>query len=82
MKDQSNIDEETIAAGICGAIALYLTAGNQAQLLANFLLVSFPLLFTYVFVNECPNVELLQLHWYLLSIFLELGIKNFFRLTM
>ncbi|KAI1695124.1 MSP (Major sperm protein) domain-containing protein [Ditylenchus destructor] len=56
-------NEDMLAAAVCSIAAVYLIDGEHAQLLANLILGSVPLLLTFVFVDECPAQDLLLLHW-------------------
>jgi len=62
-KEQTGVNEEPMAVGCAALLALYLLCGSRAQFIANLLLVTVPLLLTYVFPDERPSMEQLQVHW-------------------
>uniref|UniRef100_A0A915E763 Uncharacterized protein n=1 Tax=Ditylenchus dipsaci TaxID=166011 RepID=A0A915E763_9BILA len=61
--EKTNVDVETLAACASGLVAVYLIQGARAQMLANAILTGVPILLTYVFVDECPSLEILLFHW-------------------
>lgn len=66
LKKKTGLNEDVITISITIIIALYLLFGENAQLLANFLLVFVPILFSYILIDEGVSVDVLLLHWYIL----------------
>ncbi|CAD5209893.1 unnamed protein product [Bursaphelenchus okinawaensis] len=75
---KSGIEEEHIAVCITACVFSYLAIGEHAQFLANAICVVVPLILTFVYVNEKPSTQNIQLYWAVFGLItlLDTGFKN------
>uniref|UniRef100_A0A914YX24 Uncharacterized protein n=1 Tax=Panagrolaimus superbus TaxID=310955 RepID=A0A914YX24_9BILA len=68
IEKQLQIKSEQLALGITAILSIYLLLGSSNQMLANSILVTIPLLMTYLYPAERPSTNNLLLYWALYSI--------------
>ncbi|EJW70693.1 hypothetical protein WUBG_18397 [Wuchereria bancrofti] len=64
LREQTGLDEFSLAIFICVITSVYLMVGEDAQMLANAILTVTPILLTYVFPAEKPPTPQLLIYWY------------------
>ncbi|VDO06989.1 unnamed protein product, partial [Brugia timori] len=63
LREQTGLDEFSLAIFICVITSVYLMIGEDAQMLANAILTVTPILLTYVFPAEKPPTPQLLIYW-------------------
>uniref|UniRef100_A0A1I8EXH1 Major sperm protein n=1 Tax=Wuchereria bancrofti TaxID=6293 RepID=A0A1I8EXH1_WUCBA len=63
LREQTGLDEFSLAIFICVITSVYLMVGEDAQMLANAILTVTPILLTYVFPAEKPPTPQLLIYW-------------------
>ncbi|CAD5213676.1 unnamed protein product [Bursaphelenchus xylophilus] len=72
------LEEEHIAVILVAVLSMYLAVGEHAQFLANAIGVAVPLLLCYVYVDEKPSTQNLQVYWSVFGLLtvLDTGFEN------